>query len=355
MRRVFDDKDVHGVVIATPEQWHALGTVWACQAGKDVYVEKCISRHVEESRKMVEAARKYKRIVQAGTQHRSGPYSVAARQYIRDGKLGEVFYVKVCNILPGVYGGYPRRKMPAGAPPKGFDWDQWLGPAPARPYDAQVHRNWHGYWDFSGGNSSDGIHQLDLARMVLGEPPHPKSVTSSGGRWQYDDGGEMPDVQVVNFQWDKLAMTFENNGFSNVQIKTPAKIHPDDRMPNWLQSSTRIEIYGTKGTMFLGRHFLGWQVLVPGSKIAAEQFEDDPQKLHFQNFVDCIRSRKVPNADVEPAHMGACLEHLGNISYRLGNRQLIFDPKTEKVVGNDAANQHLRAAARKHYRIPDVI
>lgn len=355
MRAVFDDPQVHGVVNATPEQWHALGTIWACQAGKDVYVEKCISRHVEESRKMVEAARKYKRIVQAGTQHRSGPYAAAARQYIRDGKLGEVYYVKICNLLPGVYGGYPQRKAPSAPPPKGFDWDQWLGPAPERPYDSQVHRNWHGYWDFSGGNSSDGIHQLDLARMVLGEPPHPKSVGSMGGRWRFADGGEMPDVQVVTFQWDKLAMTFENNGFSGVQIKTPAKIRPGDSVPNWLQSSTRIEIYGTSGTMFLGRHFLGWQVLVPGSKIAAEQFEEDPQKIHFQNFVDCIRSRKLPNADVEPGHMGACLEHLGNIAYRLGNRHLTFDPKTEKFLADDEANQHLRAAGRKDYRIPEVI
>jgi len=355
MRKVFDDRDVHGVVIATPEQWHALASIWACQAGKDVYVEKCISRRVEESRKMVEAARKYRRIVQAGTQHRSGPYMTAARQYIRDGKLGEIFYVKVCNMLPEVYGGYPLRKVPDSNPPKGFDWDQWLGPAPARPYNPQVHRNWHGYWDFSGGNSSDGIHQLDLARMLLGEPAHPKSVQCVGGRWRYSDGGEMPDTQIVSFEWDKMAMSFENTGFTPVLIKTPAKIHPGDKMPNWLQSSTRIEVYGTKGMMYLGRHFLGWQVLVPGSKIAAEQFETNPEKLHFQNFVDCMRSRKLPNADVEPGHMGACLEHLGNISYRLGNQKLVFDPQTEKFVGNEEANQYLKAAARKHYRIPDVI
>jgi len=355
MRRVFDDKDVHGVVIATPEQWHALATVWACQAGKDVYVEKCISRRVAEGRKMIEAARRYRRIVQAGTQHRSGPYAVAARQYIRDGKLGDIFYVKVCNLLPGVYGGYPQRKLASAAPPKGFDWDQWLGPAPERPYDAQVHRNWHGYWDFSGGNSSDGIHQLDLARMVIGEPPHPKTISCMGGRWQYADGGEMPDVQVVTFQWDKLALSFENNGFSNVQIKQPAKVKADDSMPNWLQSSTRIEIYGTKGTMFLGRHFLGWQVLVPGSKVAAEQFGEDPQKVHFQNFVDCIRTRKTPNADVEPGHMGACLEHLGNIAYRLGNRHLTFDGKAEKFVGDTEADRYLVAAGRKQYRMPDAV
>ena len=133
MRKVFDDRDVHGVVIGTPEQWHALSTIWACQAGKDVYVEKCICRRVEEGRKMVEAARKYGRIVQAGTQHRSGPYAAAARQYIQDGKLGEVFYVKVCNMLPSVYGGYPQTQKPDSAPPADVDWDQWLGPRPNGP------------------------------------------------------------------------------------------------------------------------------------------------------------------------------------------------------------------------------
>lgn len=351
MRRVFDDKDVHGVVVATPEQWHALATIWACRAGKDVYVEKCISRKVEESRKMIDEARKHQRIVQAGTQHRSGKYMASARQYIHDGKLGEIYYAKVCNILPGVYGGYPQRPAPAAAPPAGFDWDQWLGPAPERPYDARIHRNWHGWWDFSGGNSSDGIHQLDLFRMLLGEPPHPKTVECFGGRWRYDDDGQMPDTQIVGFQWDKLAMTFENLGFSPVQIKLPTKIAPSDKLPNWLQSSTRIEIYGTKGTMFLGRHFLGWQVLVPGSKIDAEDFDENPETRHFQNFVDCIRSRKPPAADIEPAHMGACLEHLGNIAYRLGNRKLKFDPHTETFIGDAEANQHLKAAARKHYRI----
>ena len=354
-RKMLDRKDLDAVVIATPEQWHALATIWACQAGKDVYVEKCISRHVEESRKMVEAARKYGRIVQAGTQHRSAPYAAAAHHYIQDGRLGEIYYVKVCNMLPTVYGGYPLGKATTGAPPTGFDWDQWLGPAPERPYSSYVHRNWHGYWDFSGGNSSDGIHQLDLARMLLGEPSHPRTVASTGGRWRYDDGGETPDTQIVSYQWDKLALSFENMGFSPVQIKTPAKIQAADKMPNWLQSSTRIELYGTEGTMYIGRHFLGWQVLVPGSKIAAEHFEQDPTRAHFQNFVECVRSRTRPNADVERAHMGACLEHLGNISYRLGNRKLVFDAKSERFIGDEEANRHLKAAGRRQYRLPASI
>jgi len=132
MREVFDDKDVDGVVIATPEHWHALATVWACQAGKDVYVEKNISASIWEGRKMVEAARKYKRIVQAGTQTRSAPYMFAARDYIKEGGLGEVLYAKVFGMYSFVYGGYPRKATPDGDPPPDLDWDRWLGPAPAR-------------------------------------------------------------------------------------------------------------------------------------------------------------------------------------------------------------------------------
>ncbi len=350
MREVFDDKDVHGVVVATPEQWHALATIRACQAGKDVYVEKCICRKVEEGRKMVQAARKHQRIVQAGTRHRSGPYMAAASRYIREGQLGEVFYVKVCNMLPSVYGGYPQAKVADSDPPPGLDWDQWLGPAPERPYNAQVHRNWHGWWDFSGGNSSDGIHQLDLPRMLLGEPPHSKSVECVGtlapcGRRR---NARRPDRQPpVGPPGDVVR---EHGLHARAGPRRRPRSAAGDSMPNWLQSSTRIEVYGTKGVMYLGRHFLGWQVLVPGNKIAAEQFETNPEQLHFQNFVDCIRSRKLPNADVELAHMGATLEHLGNISYRLGNQKLVFDPESEKFVGNDQANQHLKAAAET---VPD--
>ncbi len=159
----------------------------------------------------------------------------------------------------------------------------------------------------------------------------------------------------MSFQWDKLALAFENTGFTPVQTKTPARLATGEKIPNWLQSSTRIEVYGTKGTMFLGRHFLGWQVLVPGSRIAAEQFESNPETIHFQNFVDCIRSRQRPSTDIELAHMGACLEHLGNIAYRLGNRRLRFDSAAERFLDDDEANQQLKAAGRKQYRIPDPI
>jgi predicted dehydrogenase len=356
MRRALDDKGVDAVVVATPEQWHALATIWACQAGKDVYVEKCISRKVEEGRKMVEAARKHKRVVQAGTQSRTAAYTASARQYIQEGKLGKVFLVKVFFMQPNyVYGGYPIRQQPGSGPPKGLDWDLWLGPAPEKPYSPHRHRQWYGYWDYSGGNLSDAIHSLDLARMALGDPPHPKAVNCYGGRWQYDDGGEMPDCQVVTYEFDKLAMTLEQTGFSKYPRKTGPEIRMGDKFPYWPLDATRVEIYGTEQLMYLGRHGNGWQAVVAGGEVVAGQPGRQGDPTAIQDFIDCIRTRREPKAGILQGHLSACLEHLANIAYRTGNQKLVFDGRAEKFVGNDEANRYLQAAARKQYRIPDEV
>ena len=181
MRRVFDDKDVDGVVIATPEHWHALATVWACQAGKDVYVEKCPSLSIWEGRKMIEASRKYNRIVQVRFENRSGPYSATARDYIKSGKLGKIRLVKVYNLLPNKG---PWKEAPPSAVPPGVDWDLYQGPAQEHPFTiTRLQHSWYSYWDYGGGElSDDASHQLDLARMALGDPPHPKSVYCNGVR-----------------------------------------------------------------------------------------------------------------------------------------------------------------------------
>ena len=355
IRRVLDDHEVHGIVIGTPEQWHAVGTVWACQAGKDVYVEKNISLFVWEGRKMVEAARKYQRVVQAGTQNRSAPYGFSARDYIQGGGLGKVLYVKVFGMLGGVVGSYPRQKVPDSDPPEGLDWDQWLGPAPERPYNRDVHRGWYGYWDFSGGNASDAIHTLDLARMALGDPPHPKQIQCVGGRYQFDDGGDMPDVQIVNYEFDKLAITFINTGFTPYNVKCGAEIRYGKKWPFWPQNADRIEIFGTKRMMYLGRHGAGWQVFEADGKLVAEDKGFHPDKWHLPNFIDCIRSRKTPNGEIEQGHLSACLEHFANIAYRTGNQRLVFDATTETFVDNPAANKLLRPKYRKHYRIDEEV
>ncbi len=359
MREVLDDKDVDGVLVATPEHWHALATVWACQAGKDVYVEKNVSSSIGEGRKMVDAARKYKRIVQAGTQTRSAPYMFAARDYVQSGGLGDVLYVKVFGMYSFVYGGYPRQAVADGDPPAGLDWDAWLGPAPQRPYNPQLHRQWYGYWRYSGGNASDGIHTLDAARMVLGDPPHPKSVQCVGGRWKFDeaeDDGVMPDVMIVTYEFDKMAMSFDCTGFTEkYMLKTPMSIRQSDQFPAWSQNTSRIEIYGTKRMMYLGRVGGGFQVLEADGKVVQQQYGRFPDEPHAANFVDCIRSRAEPNADVEQGHKAATLEHLAILSYRLGNQKLVFDGASETFVDNDQANQRLLPTYRENYRMPEEV
>ena len=359
MRKVLDDKDIDGVVVATPEHWHALATVWACQAGKDVYVEKNISSSIGEGRKMVDAARKYKRVVQAGTQTRSAPYMFAARDYVQNGGLGDVLYVKVFGMYSFVYGGYPRQAVADSDPPAGLDWDRWLGPAPEQHYNSHLHRQWYGYWRFSGGNASDAIHTLDAARMVLGDPPHPKSVQCVGGRWKFDraeDDGVMPDVMIVTYEFDKMAMSFDCTGFTEKYMsKTPMSIRQSDQFPDWAQNTSRIEIYGTKRMMYLGRVGGGFQVLEADNKVVEQQYGRFPDEPHAANFVDCIRSREQPNADVEQGHKAATLEHMAILSYRLGNQKLVFDGESERFVDNDAANSRLLPTYRENYRMPKEV
>ena len=359
MREVFDDKDIDGVLIATPEHWHALATVWACQAGKDVFVEKNISSSIAEGRKMVDAARKYERIVQAGTQNRSAPYMFAARDYVQGGGLGDVLYVKVFGMYSFVYGGYPRKEVADSDPPAGLDWDRWLGPAPMQPYNSQLHRQWYGYWRFSGGNASDAIHTLDAARMVMGDPPHPKSVQCVGGRWKFDkaeDNGVMPDVMIVTYEFDRMAMSFDCTGFTEkYMFKTPMSIRQSDEFPRWAQNTSRIEIYGTKRMMYLGRVGGGFQVLEADGKVVEQQYGRFPDEPHAANFIDCIRSREVPNADVEQGHKAATLEHLAVLSYRLGNQKLTFDGESERFVDNDEADKWLLPSYRDDYRMPEEV
>ena len=351
MREVFDDPDVDAVVVATPEHWHALATVWACQAGKDVYVEKNISVSIWEGRKMVEAARKYQRVVQAGTQNRSAPYGLSARQYLADGKLGKVVHVKVFNMLGG--GGWG--PSPDGDPPDGLDWDRWLGPAPERPYN-RGRMGWYSWWDYSGGAlAGDGSHQLDLARFVIGDPPHPKAVYCAGGNLAWGSKRETPEMQAVTYDFGPFTMTCENTTFPPYMTKTPGSIRMGDGFPDWQQNATRIEIYGTKQMMYVGRHGGGWQAMTGGGKVVAQEPGIHPDRWHQPNFIDCERNRKPPNADVEQAHLSACLVHLGNLAYRVGNRQLAFDRATESFTNHDPANKLLKPEYRKHYRIPDEV
>ena len=236
VRRVLEDPDVDVLVNATPDHWHALGTIWACQAGKDVYVEKPASHNVWEGRKMVEAARKYKRVVQLGTQTRSAPYAKNAIEFIRSGKLGNIHFVRVLNRKDrGVL-----QDKPDQAPPKELDYDLWLGPAPERPYNENRYYGgtWNWQWDFSGGDIvNDGVHQLDVARWVVGQD-YPKSVYTTGGIFHIKDCGETPDTQMVTFEYENLTMLFELTLWTPYMKKTAQEIRDSDLWPDWPFNAT---------------------------------------------------------------------------------------------------------------------
>lgn len=351
-RRVLDDKEVDAVIVATPDHWHGPGTVFACQAGKDVYVEKPASHNLWEGRKMVEAARKYKCVVQVGTQTRSGDYCRKAIEYIQSGKLGTIHLCKVYNLKSGS----AYHNQPDGKKPENVDFDRWLGPAPLRPYNRHTMRSgWYNMWDFCGGDfGNDGSHQFDLARWIVGKTV-PTEAHCTGGNFAFDDDRETPDTQVASFKFDDMVMTFDMTQYAPYMSKTPLSLRDTDEFPHWPQNATRIELYGTKELMIIGRHGGGWQTFKIGGKVVAEQPGRFPNEEHIDNFLNCIRTRKRPNADIEEGHHSACLIHLGNISYRLGGRKLQFDPKTETVVNDSEANRLLKRVYREPYVIPENV
>lgn len=355
-RRALDDKAVDAIVVATPDHWHALATVWGCQAGKDVYVEKPASQTPWEGRKMVEAARRYKRIVQLGTQNRSAPYNIHAKEYIDSGKLGRIHLVRVYNQK-----GWPNVKaVPDGETPAGLDYDMWTGPAPSAAYNVNNHRGWNHFWKYSGGDIiNDGVHQIDLARWLVGQD-YPKTVYSVGGRFDEQGVFETPDTQVAVYEFDGLVMTFELTLYTPYMIKSDMEVrNRADLYPYWPQNAERIEIFGSEGLMYVGRHGCGWQVYDrPKSRqpvIVAQEHGTFPDPEHKDNFCQSIRSRELPSADIEQGHRSTLMCQLANISYRLGGEKLDIDPTTETCKNNERANSLLKREYRSPYVIPDQV
>ena len=355
-RAILDDHSVDAVVVATPDHWHALPTIHACQAGKDVYVEKPVAHNVREGQKMIAAARKYERIVQVGTQARSGPYVHKAVDYIRSGKLGEVRFVKVFNMKS-----WPSPKPTPDEPaPAGLDFDRWLGAAPQRAYNRNRHNAWNLYWDYSGGDIvNDAPHQMDIARLLIGRE-YPRSVIAKGGKY-FPGDQDVPDTQVVTYDFDGLIMTLELTLWTPYMDKIAQDVREGDLFPYWPQCATRVEVYGTKGVMYMGRHGGGWQVFGPARKqsrpgeLMAQEYGRVPERPHLQNFLECVRTRQPPNADIREGHLSTLLCHLGNISYRLGGRDLKWDAQTESFPGDEEANRLLARSYRQPYAIPDSV
>ncbi len=252
------------------------------------------------------------------------------------------------------------RLPPNTSPPAGFNWDIWNGPAASRPYNEQIRNGaWHYLWDYSGGDAAnDGIHQLDLARWLIGVDV-PTAVHCAGGRFHEPGDAEAPDTQIASYQFDDLIMTFELTLYTPYMLKTDGGIRNDDMFPYWPQNATRIEIYGDKGVMFVGRHGGGWQVFErPQNRqpiVAASRFGRFPDPEHKENFLTCVRSRQLRNAGPLEGHRSALLVHYANISYRTGGQRLVIDPETDQILNSPAAMRLFKRKYRKPFAIPEQV
>ena len=334
-RHLLDRQDIDAVIIAPPDHWHAIMTVMACEAGKDVYVEKPLSLVAAEGRKMADAVRAHKRIAQTGSQQRSSTHYQEAVQLIKEGGLGEVRQIKA-GYTRNVYPGFKPLDVDASK----LDWDMWLGPAPAVPFDpfrSIYHFRW--FWDYSGGQMTNwGAHNLDIARWIIGAKA-PTKVSGVGGRYALNDGGETPDVQEVLYDFPGCVVTW-----------TGREINEGNRM--------FLDIHGSKGTMELtrGGYRIRPEVVGQGKdrKPAMAEVEvasrNDMVEAHIQNFLDCVRSRKTPNTDIEEGHQTSIVCHLGNLATRLG-RTIQWDAEKEKAIGDPEANKALQPDYRKPWKL----
>ncbi len=333
LRRVLDDKEIDAISVATPNHWHALATIWACQAGKDVYVEKPVSHNVSEGRRMVEAAEKYRRIVQTGTQCRSHEGMQSAIAFLRSGQLGKIYMAKgLCYKPRGSIG-----HTEDGPVPPGVDYNVWLGPAPLRPFNKnRFHYNWHWFWDYGNGDmGNQGIHQMDLARWGLGKNELPKAVQASGGRFGYTDDGQTPNTLSVAFDFDDCQLQFEVRG---LLTNDEQKVRIGDIF------------YGTEGILAI-TSYTNWQAFF-GPKL-----EPGPKGSgggdHFANFIKAVKSRDAASlkAPIVEGHLSSAYCHLGNIAYRLG-RKLQINPATESFFNDAEADAMLTRPYREPFVVP---
>jgi predicted dehydrogenase len=358
-RMLLDDKDIDAVVISTPDHWHPLMTMLACAAAKDVYVEKPLTLFPAEGRWMIDVATKHKRVVQVGTQQRSGPHYSRARELIQSGHIGKIVSVRMQsyrNIMPG-FG-----RAGDGPPPEGFDWDMFLGPAPLRPYNplrGLYHFRW--FWDYSGGQMTNlGQHSLDIVDWFLG-PLAVKSIASFGGRFALTGDGETPDTQDALFDfpgftaaWShrevaqgepagsslvfcgtKGSLSISRSGFT---ITPDRAIRPEDAVPQFTDGGQPVGGVNRSGNQSESKLWITPLSDQTGNSL--DQF-----RRHVRNFLDCIKTRQQPVSDLESGHRVATLCHLANVSLRLG-RSLQWDSTNETIRGDEEAANHLERAYR---------
>lgn len=349
MREIFDDPEIDAVTFATPNHWHALGTVWACQAGKDVYVEKPCSHNVWEGRQAVAAARKYNRIVQMGAQSRSSAALKEAVQKMKEGVIGEVYMAKgLCYKWRSTIG-----TQPVSDPPEALNYDLWTGPAELKPFSRNYHPyKWHWFWNTGNGDiGNQGVHEMDKARWGLGVGL-PKKVHSAGGKYMFEDDQETPNYQISTFEYpdEKKIIVFEvrpwitndEAGMGVVELDATGKPRVDNAVGN---------IFLGKDGVLVMPNYSSYQIFMGKNRETTGRVSMGGD--HFRNFIDACRSRKVEdlNLDIEDGHISSAMCHMANTSYRLG-RSLDFDPATERYVGDDEANEHLSRQYRAPYVVP---
>ena len=332
-RKMLDDPKLDVLVCAAPNHWHAPATILGCKAGKHVYVEKPCSQTPQEGEWQVEAARKYKRVVQMGNQRRSWPKIIEGIELVRSGELGRVYYSRAWYAATrGTIG-----RCTEGPPPAHLDYELWQGPAPRRPYRTNIiPYNWHWFWHWGGGElANNGIHALDLARWGMGVD-YPTRVTAAGGRYGFDDDQETPDTLVCTYDFpDRKSILWEGLSCNRHGIDgNPGKI------PGSWDRGFGASFHGEKGTLVLDSS--GYTLFSGADNEKKKVPGPGDDGLHFANFLDCIRSvgpdgpTKLPNSDIEGGHKSTLLCHLGNIAYRTG-RALKCDAKNGHIVGDEDA------------------
>lgn len=332
VREALADKEVTALVCAAPDHWHALATIWGCQAEKDVYVEKPVSHDIREGEAMVVAARKYKRVVQAGTQRRSATDLQEAVKLIRAGKIGEVDMVRawITSERPSI------GKVEVTPPPENLNFDLWAGPGPSDAYKSNlVHYHWHWRWDFGTGEcGNNGIHALDVARWGLGVE-YPEIVTCGGGKYFFEDDQETPDTQLATFDFANTCIQWEHRTWSKRGIDG---------------QGFGVAFYGREATLIVGSS--GWKIF-QGEKEIQKHDGSDMEKAHIQNFLDCTVNREKPNADIEIAHRSTQLCHLANIAWRTRST-IKFDGEKGQILDNPAATALMSRTYRKGFELPAV-
>jgi predicted dehydrogenase len=387
LRKLFEDKSIDAVSVATCNHWHSLAGLWAVQAGKHAYVEKPVSHNVFEGRKLVEAAEKYKKVVAVGTQCRSMKGMREAMAFLHSGKLGKVKIARgFCYKSRKSIGRTPEEPIPAGV-----DYDIWLGPAPVRPFTKnRFHYNWHWFWDTGNGDlGNQGVHQVDIARWGINKNEHPLSTVSVGGRLGYEDDGETPNTQITVQDYGDVQMIFEVRG-----LDTPKYMVNQDKSAGVLVGDV---FECTEGVLVVPTYSSAIAFTPKGELI--QRFAGGEDSAHFRNFIDSVKAGKQEslNAPALEGHYSAAACHLSNISHRVGSpkllttedpfgkveaanetyrrfrdhlkdngvdvkatnfvmgREIKFDSKAETITGDPEASKLLTREYRKPYVVPEVI